>query len=392
MIRICSWIFFLLVCPLIPLLSVEEPATLILIRPQERQIENLVELKKQGLLPRDIRVVAVYHEDEFTDYSPARLYVQQNGLEWIRFQPITGGISLDSPQPARGTNAWTNQFLTLFKESDGILFTGGMDFPPWLYGDETRLTTEATTPVRSIYELSFLHHLVGDKDKGWTPWLEKRPEYAVLCICLGCQTLNVAAGGTLIQNIPSQIYGLTTFEQVLRQPAEQIHSGRYLAGLNPHRADTLPPAFHSIRPNGHGRITPALLTQGSPTPQILSSHHQALGILGHGLVVTATSMDGRIVEMVEHEQFPGILGVQFHPEAFSLYRAGVRYDSNWAFTGRHEGNPVKTEKRGWLNYGIPSEKSEQNLGEHLEKTHSIAFHRAIWSWFSSALKGSRSKR
>lgn len=385
-------LLFVFISVLLPLYCDELPATLILIRPQEKQIENLVVLKKEQLLPQNIQILAVYHEDERTDYAPSRLYVEENRLNWVHFRAIKGGIPLDSVRPARGPNPWTEQFSMLFRDSDGIIFTGGMDLPPWLYGEETRLTTETTTPLRSVYELSFLHHLVGDAEKSITPLLDKRPDYAVLCICLGCQTLNVAAGGTLIQNIPSQVYGLSTFEQVLRQNPDQIHSGRYLIGLNQHIAEFLPPAMHPIRPNGQGQITPKLSKIGSSTPMILSSHHQALGTLGHSLLVTATSTDGRITEMIEHTQFPAVLGVQFHPEAAALYRDDIRYRTPGVFNGRHETKPETDKRREWLNHGSISPDLTRKLRQELEKSESMPFHRAIWTWFSTALQISRANR
>lgn len=373
----------------------EAAPVLILIRPLSSQIENLQELKKQGLLPAGLQVVAVHHQDELTDYRPAREYVAKNRLDWIRFQTIQDGIDMTAAKPGRGTNSWTRQFQALFSQSDGILFTGGMDLPPRLYGEEMALTTEATTPIRSVYELSFLHHLVGDGSDAspQIPFLEKRPDYAVLGICLGCQTLNAASGGTLIQDIPAQVYGLDSYEDVLRQPEDQIHSGRYIAGLNPHLEDWLPPALHPIRSNSLGRISPALFKTGNSSPLVLSSHHQALGRIGHGLVVTASSMDGRIVEMVEHERFPAVLGVQYHPEAMSLYRQDTRYRSVSPF-----GKPdlktaaVPTDRCEWNNYGPISHECSYSLKERLEKTDSMPLHHALWHWFSSALTRSRQSR
>jgi len=369
---------------------------LILIRPLESQIDNLVELKKQGFLDTDVQVIAVYHEDELSDYEPARKFVAENNLSWIRFMTIKGGIDLTGSRPGRGVNPWTSQFQKLFDQSDGILFTGGMDLPPRLYGEEMNLTTEATTPIRSMYEFSFLNHLVGDADiseNAEIPFLEKRPEYAVLCICLGCQTLNAAAGGTLIQDIPSQVYGLHSYEDVLRQSPEEIHSSRYLSGLNYHIEESLPPALHRIRGNGLGRITAKLGVSGNQNPLILSSHHQALGRIGHGLLVTATSMDGRIVEIVEHQRYPAVLGVQYHPENRSLYRTGKRFLKVSSFSGSESvSSSDTTGKLAWMNYGSIGSELDYSIKNELEKTGSMAHHQALWHWFDSALSASLKKR
>lgn len=370
--------------------------TLILIRPQEKQIENLLVLKNEALLDADLAVIAVYHQDELTDYEPAREYVRKHKLDWVHFRTISGGIHLKAESPARGINQWTSQFMKLFHDSDGIIFTGGMDLPPRLYGEETRLTTEVTTPIRSVYEFSFLHHLIGDGSPADAdspiPFLRNRPNYTILCICLGCQTLNAAAGGTLIQNIPSQLYGLNSYEAVLEQPSDQIHSGRYLSGLNHHLAHELPPAMHRIRGNGLGRITPSLLSAKNKTPLILSSHHQALGRIGRGILVTASSMDGKVSEMVEHEDFPAVLGVQFHPESASLYRRDIMYRRVGTFSkSSHHAVLEKAAKREWMNRGPISPDKELNLRQSLESSDSFAFHRQLWQWFSNALRLSSKK-
>lgn len=383
-------------------MAADSKPTVILIRPQQTQIENLLVLKQQELLSQNIQVIALYHEDELTDYQASRDYVTQQNLHWVRFETIKGGITLQGERPGRGINEWTEQFSRLMNDSDGIIFTGGMDLPPRLYGEEMRLTTESTTPIRSMYEFSFLHHLVGDKasspdepisDKSAIPFLKNRPDYTVLCICLGCQTLNAAAGGSLIQNIPAQIYGLNSYEDVLRLPPDQIHSGRYLTGLNAHIADSLPPALHRIRANGLGRITPSLLKGQNKNPLVLSSHHQSIALLGNGLLVTAMSMDGRVVEMIEHEQYPAVLGVQYHPEAMSLYRTDLRFrHSDWTQQTKKESAAKAVNKLAWMNYGSISDDPSYSLREQLEKSDSMTVHRTIWNWFSSALNHSHKKR
>lgn len=392
-----SLLILLLAATALPGLHAEEASpVLVLIRPLVSQIDNLVELKKQGFLDPHIQVIALHHEDELSDYTPAREFAAREKLDWIRFMTIKGGISLDGASPARGRNEWTAQFQSVFDQSDGILFTGGMDLPPRLYGEETRLTTEASTPVRSFYEFSLLHHLVGDEDtprKPPLPFLENRPEYAVLCICLGCQTLNAAAGGSLIQDIPSQVYGLDSCEEVLRQSPDEIHSSRYLSRLNAHIEASLPPVLHSIRGNGLGRITPKLGVSGCQNPLVLSSHHQALGRIGRGLLVTATSMDGRIVEAVEHERYPAVLGVQYHPENLSLYRPGKRFRKVAPFNpSRLVPSAEDSGRLGWLDYGPIGDHPDYSLRDNLEKTGSMTHHQALWHWFDDALHHSRKKR
>jgi putative glutamine amidotransferase len=97
-------------------------------------------------------------------------------------------------------------------------------------------------------------------------------------------------------------------------------------------------------------------------PFILSSHHQALKELGKDLFITATSMDGKIIEAVDHKKYKNVLGIQFHPEPYSLYQKG-RYFK------KAPGEPLDFNLRYFLEDNPPS----------------MAFHKKIWQWFSQAL-------
>ena len=193
------------------------------------------------------------------------------------------------------------------------------------------------------------------------PLLETRNGYPILAICLGAQSLNVAAGGTLIQDIPSQIYGLATAEQVLLQERNRIHSGDYAIAANP-GAMGLAPAFHQIRIMKESLFAAKMGIAPERFPYVLTSHHQAIERLGKDLFVSACSMDGKVIEAVEHRRYPNVLGVQFHPERFILYRHDLLF----------------REK--------PGDEPVLNLRSFLEADSiSMKFHRELWKWFSSAL-------
>lgn len=129
--------------------------------------------------------------------------------------------------------------------------------------------------------------------------------------------MNVATGGTLIQDIPAEIYGAQTNEDILQTDKENLHRNYWqnvsndpkLMGIN----------FHSIRFTDHPFFTQKVKIRKSSNPMVYSSHHQAAEKLGKGMEVTAVSPDGEIVEALAHSTYPNVFGVQFHPEVPTLY-------------------------------------------------------------------------
>ncbi len=333
-------------------------------RPLVSQIKNIEHLYQMDLIKMEkIKLLCVYHEGEATDYRPSFDYVADNKLDWVEFRKITGEVAM---RDLFGENVWTKQFFSIFKETRGIIFTGGMDIPPAIYGEESLLLTEATTPVRSMYESSFLFHLLGgSQNSGFEPFLDKRPGYPVLGICLGAQTMNVATGGTLYQDIPSEIYKLNTVERVLEESVEKIHTSVYIKKLNEMEGHLMP-AFHHIRISEGSIFEKEFGIKKSEHPLVLSSHHQAMERLGAGLKVIAESMDGKVVEAIQHKKYKNVLGVQFHPEFKALYTKGEYFKRN------------------------PAGERDVNLRILLiENSPSMEFHAALWQWFSTALESCR---
>ncbi len=349
-----------------PQRTADLPAALpviVLTHPTLFQVRNIVELYERDILPLPTFVLlGIYHEDEFANPEEAEAYrdsfdfVRENDISWVRFRKLSGRVGIAN---LFRENAWSPQFREIFAAASGIIFTGGMDIPPALYGRGTSLLSEPTTPARHAYEISLLFHLLGgSRDPSFVPLLAARPDFPILAICLGLQSLNVALGGTLVQDIPTEIYDCKTVEDVLGGDADRIHSGAYLEKLHPHDPDLASP-FHRIRLATDSIFIKKMGVAGSDTPSVATSHHQAIDRLGAGLRVTATSMDNRIVEAVEHARFTNVLGVQFHPERHTLYRKGL-------FQRLRPGDPLDFNPRAFLKAN-PS---------------SYEFHRAIWKWFT----------
>jgi putative glutamine amidotransferase len=211
------------------------------------------------------------------------------------------------------------EFRALVDHSDGVIFTGGPDIPPTLYKEETRFTTRVKDPYRHYFEISFLSHLLSKSQN--KPLLDDREEYLVLGICLGMQSINVACGGTLYQDILSDIYGLNTIEQACkikatnklhRNPYAQLNSGSNLGhGV-----------LHFLKFTEHA---PKILVSGSKPISVLSSHHQAIKRLGKNLEVFATSADGKVIEGIVHTRYPNVIGIQFHAEKRVLWDQTIEY-------------------------------------------------------------------
>jgi putative glutamine amidotransferase len=327
--------------------------------PSIGSIKAVAALRKYACLDvPDLVVIGVYQEQEATRYAESRQYVKDNGLDWFRFHPVSAEIGGDV---LFKKNACTPEFEKIFKGSDGIIFFGGPDIPPSIYREKTNLLTVIKDPVRHDFEISAIFHLLGGlQDPAHRALLEDRPDFPVLGICLGCQSLNVGMGGTLIQDIWSEVYGKPDVEDVLALDPEQWHNNPY-DRLYP-QEKLMPQNFHKIRLEEHGIFCSEMGFGTADQPRILSSHHQALEKLGKGLKIIATSMDGKIIEAVAHENYPNVLGIQFHPENQMLWEGEAQFklspkDAPFSFKGLLEATPP-----------------------------SFAFNKGIWQWLSRKLK------
>jgi putative glutamine amidotransferase len=167
----------------------------------------------------------------------------------------------------------------------GLLLTGGGDVDPRLYGEAPHPTFDAAEPGRDAFELDLVRRAL-DAD------------IPIFAICRGIQVLNVARGGSLVQDIPDQLPGATTHR--VPEPAYAIAHDVWIA------SNTLLETLMRERLEGD-------------ECQVNSRHHQAVKTVGEGLVVSATAPDG-IVEAVEDPTKRFCLAVQWHPENF--YRTG----------------------------------------------------------------------
>ena len=161
--------------------------------------------------------------------------------------------------------------------ADGLLLSGGKDVEPKLYGQEKMFDFVITDPQRDDLEYKIIKAFVDRKKPIWG-------------ICRGIQLLNVGLGGTLYQDIPSQV--TREFPIAHKQPFHYISFSHRVAITPGTRLHTICQA-DSIGVN--------------------SSHHQAIKALANGLVTTGKTSDG-LIEAVEMPDYPFFVGVQWHPE------------------------------------------------------------------------------
>ena len=175
------------------------------------------------------------------------------------------------------------------KGLDGVLLTGGGDVDPEIYGETPHATLDPAEPGRDQLEIRLVK-------------LARERNVPLLAICRGIQVLNVASGGTLVQDIPSDIHG--ALPHSLPAPPHESYELAHEIWLD---KDTLLTRLMRER------------LSDADSCEVNSRHHQAVKDLAGGLRVSATAPDG-VIEAIEDPEARFCLGVQWHPENF--YRTG----------------------------------------------------------------------
>lgn len=335
--------------------------TLLLFHPTAYNLDLVNRLSEEDILNLEgVHVLGVYHCNEAYDFTRSRAFLQEHPD--LPFSLREVGRDIDQGSLFK-KNQCTADFLTLFEHSIGALFMGGPDIPPRIYGEKAHLLTVVTDPFRHYLEISFLFHLLGgDQDPLWEGYLERNPDYLVSGICLGMQTLNVATGGTMIQDIPTTVYGIWEVEALLSLPPDQLHlnyQGRIATGC----PEPTSYHFHSIRLEKEGFLSGRMGVDAAFTPLVLSAHHQCIGKPGRDWKIVATSRDGRIPEAIEHTRYPNVFGVQFHPEKPGLFDPSIIHPFNC--------------------------NEEISYHQQLKGTGSDDFHRAYWRYLGGLIQKNR---
>jgi putative glutamine amidotransferase len=173
---------------------------------------------------------------------------------------------------------------------DGVLLSGGGDINSLIYGEEPHDRSKYQDYLRDDVEIELVN-------------LAIEMGLPILGVCRGIQLLNVALGGTLVQDIPTQVRGACK---------------HYSQGIN----TTL---LHNIDIEADSLLARVLGTTSMP---VNSWHHQAVKTLGTGLRTNAIARDG-IIEGLEAEDGRPILAVQYHPEECASRFPGFQELFDW---------------------------------------------------------------
>jgi putative glutamine amidotransferase len=284
---------------------------LIIVHPTRTNLERYRFLIENKIFnPGKNKLVGLYFKGEAYDYTGLAKDFPEFGFEETDYPVEENRVFSE--------NACSEEFKMIFEYSKGIIFNGGPDIPPSLFNESTSLLTVITDPSRHTGEISFLVHLLGSsRNPGMEPLLRAKPKYLILGICLGMQSMNVACGGSLVQDIPSELYAIHSVEQVLNLPAEQQHRN-YRSTIEPNLPH-LPGSLHPIEILPGRRLAEFIPERQRYYPVVVSAHHQSVDLIAEGFRAAALSMDGHIVEALEHMKYPNVIGIQFHPEISSIY-------------------------------------------------------------------------
>lgn len=198
------------------------------------------------------------------------LYVEESLAHWaMQF----GAQVFMVPSVALGSITPLHEYASVL---DGLLLHGGADIAPESYGEEPIKDAWKGDRERDLYEIELFKAF-------------KAAEKPILGVCRGAQLINVALGGTLYQDIETQVEGSLE------------HRNWHIYDQNFHEVEVPPRTYLS-----------KLGLQG--TWRTNSIHHQGLRDLGEGLTAEAVSTKDKIVEAIKYQGTPYICGVQWHPE------------------------------------------------------------------------------
>jgi len=209
-----------------------------------------------------IGITSIYHTDEESGSVSTMV-----GFEYIEAVAENGGVPVVLPATS------DEEILMQYVEKlDGLVLVGGDDIPPEAYGRQPHETVKVMPRQRYDFERRLI-----------PAWLSSGKP--ILGICLGMQFTNVVSGGTLIQDIPSQL------------GTKVDHRKKY----------------HHVRIEPGSSLANFLDKQEA---MVYSNHHQAVDRLGRNLKVIARADDG-VIEAAERIEGGFGLFVQWHPEAMS---------------------------------------------------------------------------
>ena len=214
-------------------------------------------------------------------------YIEQSVAHWVASQ---GALPVMVPSPLGDTSRGTVAFDDYAAWLDGLVLMGGSDMWPGHYGEEPLKPQWAGDRIRDEYETALARAFIA----------RAKPVFGV---CRGLQVLNVAFGGSLLQDISTL------------QPEALTHRS----------AELYDQLFHTVEFVPGTRL--AQLYPGTPRAKVNSVHHQGINRLAGDLVVEARCPDDRMIEAVRWRGPSYVAAVQWHPEFHKPVEHGVIDDA-----------------------------------------------------------------
>lgn len=202
-------------------------------------------------------------------------YLEESIAQWVMSRDVMVFMvpTVNANSMLRHSNIRLRDYA---KHLDGLVLQGGADVSPMSYAQAATRPEWSGDQARDVYELELLHEFI---EAG-------KP---VLGICRGCQLINVAFGGSLYQDIISDIP--TAIEHV---------------------SDLYDRHYHELRFSKDSSLARLFSTQSKFL--VNSIHHQAVKTLGRDVTVEAVSGSDNIVEAIRYHKAPFVVGLQWHPE------------------------------------------------------------------------------
>jgi putative glutamine amidotransferase len=203
-------------------------------------------------------------------------YLEQSVAHWIMRQGALVFMvpTLDAEAGLARTRVSVSAYV---RELDALVLQGGADVSPQSYGEDALHPDWSGDRVRDLYEI----------DLFWEFVIQQKP---VLGICRGAQLINVAMGGTLYQDIGTQV------EEAMRHVDLDAYDEHH----------------HEVAIVPGTRL--AQLYPGVSLAWVNSIHHQSVKTLGSGLVVEARAPGDNVIEAIRWTGGSYVLGLQWHPE------------------------------------------------------------------------------
>jgi len=203
-------------------------------------------------------------------------------MDYIDAIRLAGGLPLLLPSYPAGEEPPSAR--EILSGLDALILSGGCDVDPGHFGEEPLPALGRVSPERDCAEIPLAKEAL-------------RRDLPILAICRGAQVLNVAAGGSLYQDLYSQVGGALQH----LQKAPRWHG------------------VHSISVIRESKLERIL---GSTRVTVNSIHHQAVKEVAGGFQIAARAPDG-VIEAIEMPDATFILGVQWHPESMVRHDAGM---------------------------------------------------------------------